>query len=259
MKKIWFFVPVAFLLLISLLVIPALAGFEGYWNSESIADSSGVINEGGQTARTYQVVFFKNGKMSIHVKNKPELMVIRPDLNLLWRIDKKNATYREIRFEDIKTGINMAESIMESEEMKNIMETLEGMPQAQHEMLEKMRSKSGPARELKMVSTGKKETVLGEESEVVELCMGDETVMTLWLAKKYDLGHEYYRHYETLGMFPGASYEELKKLRGLPIKSIIKLGNDNIKTTVITIVTKIVETKINDKKFELPDGLVKKN
>ena len=110
-----------------------------------------------------------------------------------------------------------------------------------------------------MVSTGKKETVLGEESEVVELCMGDETVMTLWLAKKYDLGHEYYRHYETLGMFPGASYEELKKLRGLPIKSIIKLGNDNIKTTVITIVTKIIETKINDKKFELPDGLVKKN
>ena len=259
MKKIWFFVPVALLLLLSLSVIPALAGFEGYWNSESIADSSGVINEGGQTARTYQVVFFKNGKMSIHVKNKPELMVIRPDLNLLWRIDKKNATYREIGFEDIKTGINMAESIMESEEMKNIMETLEGMPQAQHEMLEKMRSKSGPARELKMVSTGKKETVLGEESEVVELCMGDETVMTLWLAKKYDLGHEYYRHYETLGMFPGASYEELKKLRGLPIKSIIKLGNDNIKTTVITIVTKIIETKINDKKFELPDGLVKKN
>ena len=259
MKKIWFFLPLSLLLLLSLFVIPVLAGFEGYWISESITDSSGIINEGGQTTKIYQIVFFKNGKMSIHVKNKPELMVIRPDLNLLWRIDKKNATYREIKFEDIKTGIDVAESVMESEEMKNIMETLEGMPQAQHEMLEKMRDKSGLARELKMVPTGKNETVLGEESEVVELRMGDETVMTLWLAKKYDLGHEYYRHYETLGMFPGASYEELKKLRGLPIKSIIKLGNNNIKTTVITIVTKIIETKINDKKFELPDGLVKKN
>jgi len=237
MKRIWFFLSLPIALVLSLFVVPVFAGFEGYWISESITGDSEVMSNGGQAAKTDQIVFFKSGKMSIHVKNKPEIMVIRPDLGLLWRIDKTNASYKEIMFKEIKAGVDTAESAMESGEMQKYREALE----------------------LKMVPAGKSETVLGEEGEIVELRVDDKTVMTLWLAKKYDLGYEYYQRYETLGMFPGVSCEALKGLKGMPLKSITNLGNGKIEQTVISIITKIVETEISDKKFELPDGFVKKN
>ncbi len=238
MKRIWFFLSLpTIVFVLFLFVVPVCAGFEGYWISESISGDSVVMDNGGQAAKTDQIVFFKSGKMRIHVKDKPEIMIIRPDLGLLWRIDKKNASYKEIMFKDIKAGVDAVKSALESGAMQ----------------------KNRDALELKMVPAGKSETVLGEEGEVVELRVAGKTVMTLWLAKKYDLGYEYYQRYETLGMFPGVSCEALKGLRGMPLKSITNLGNGKGEQTVISIITKIVETEISDKKFELPDGLVKKN
>ena len=252
-----------FILIISLtcmmVTMPLYASFEGFWTSQSITKSSGMMFGGNQDKIEKQTTFYKKGKMRIE-SDDGEIIIIRPDLELSWQINKTEGTYTEIKFAEIKSGMDMVKNMMESEEMQN---ALKDMPPEQREMMEKMMGKSkkhkskGLSMDIKVVHTGKTEKVNGEKCEIVKVMSGDKTMMTFWMAKNFDMGRDIYKQYEAMGIFSKASNKEFAKLKGFPMKTVTNMGFGGMSTNVTSTVTKIKKTRVSDKKFELPKGFKK--
>lgn len=240
---------------------PSLAGFEGYWVAKSVSQSTGMMATGKSSEISEEITYYKDGKVRHELKDQNQIIITRTDLELVWMIDKVQGTYTEMKFEDMKASMQMAKNAFNSPEMQTAMED---MTPEQREMIEKMTGRKMGKKEkpmsfdLRIEPTGKKETISGEKCEIVNVFMGENQIMQMWLSDKYDIGKEFYKTYERMGVFSDATNKSWENMKGFPMKTVVTISMGNMgSTTTTSTIEKVVKTSVSDSQFELPKGLKK--
>jgi Domain of unknown function (DUF4412) len=124
---------------------------------------------------------------------------------------------------------------------------------AASEMISKFtdKGKIKPAEKPKLTATGKKQTVNGYEAEEY-VYEGPDLKATYWIAPKYPDGAAILKEMQSLKSDTWASnlgkMPEYRDFPGLPIKTVISVGNNQITSTV----TAIRKDPVNDADFTIP-------
>ncbi|MBC8183229.1 hypothetical protein H8E88_19160 [candidate division KSB1 bacterium] len=227
--------------------------FEGYW--ESVTNSKSTMPMAPKKTNEKQKSFYKPGKIKIINLTKNKTTILRFDKGLMWEIDDNNKTYSEMTFDQMQMEMKNAKTKM-AEAMKE-------MDPEQREMMKKMMGGKMGAMfgdsETPMISfknTGKKKTIKGYNCTQFLMYLGKDPMMEMWLTKKYNLGDDFIKIYQKMGLMKGKMPKN-SKLNGFPIlmKTKVDLGMGKMEEE--TIVTKIVKTGVSDKEFELPKGYKK--
>ncbi len=214
--------------------------FEGYW--ESVTNSKSTMPMAPKKTNEKQKNFYKAGKIKNINLTDNETMIFRFDKNLMWTIDHNDKTYHEMTFEQMQMGMNNAKSKMA--------EVMKDMDPQEREMMKKMMGKNMGAMfggsEMPMISfknTGKKKTIKGYNCTLVIMYMGKNPMMEMWMTKKYNLGDDFIKIYQKMGLMKGKMPKN-SKLNGFPIltKTNIDLGMGKMEEEIT--VTKIVKTSV---------------
>lgn len=198
--------------------------------------------------------------MRHELKQDNQVIISRPDLGLFWTVDLAAKTYSEMRFEDVKASMDKAKNLLQSPEMQ---EAFKNMSPEQREMMEKMMGKkmdeTQPLKmDMKVQRTGKREKVSGEDCEIVNVLMNSKPFMTLWLTNKYEIGTEFYKMYQRMGLTQDMNVDMWKDLKGFPMKTVVSIEMGGMgKTKSTSTIQKVVKTSVSNDKFELPKGLKK--
>jgi hypothetical protein len=126
---------------------------------------------------------------------------------------------------------------------------------AASEMINKFteKEKKESAEQPKLRATGKKETINGYEAEEY-VYEGPDMKATYWIAPGYPDGAAILKEMQTLktdAWAPNlAKMPDYRDFPGLPIKTVISVGNNQI----TSVVTAIKRDAINDAEFSIPQG-----
>jgi len=224
--------------------------FEGYW--ETTTNSKSTMAMAPKKNNEKQKNFYKAGKIKNVNLTENKTTIFRFDKDLMWDINHNDKTYNEMTFDQMQ---------MEMKNAKNKMvEAMKDMDPQQQEMMKKMMgNKMGTMlgqSETPMISfknTGKKKTIKGYNCSLVIMYMGEDPLMEMWMTNKYNLGDDFIKIYQKMGVIKG-KIPKNSKLKGFPILTKMKIDMGMGKMESETTVTKIVKTSVSDKEFELPKG-----
>jgi hypothetical protein len=246
---------VSLLFVFSILNLSAFAQkkFEGYWESEIITNSTMPMQPKQKTEQ--QKSYYKEGKWKNDNLTDKQTMIFRFDKELAWTINHNDKSYYEMTFEQMQQGVQKAKGAM-ADAMKD-------MDPAQRERMKKMMgNKMGgvfgeegmPA--ISFEQTGKKKSIQGYDCHLVIMKLGEDPLMEMWLTNKFNIGHDFIKTYEKMGLFKGDMPTNFD-LKGFPIYTVMdtNLGMGKMKTE--TTVKKIVATSVSDNEFDLPRGYKK--
>ncbi len=243
------------LFVISFLSLAAFAQkkFEGYWESQIVTDSSMPMQQGKKTEQ--QKSFYKFGRWKNDNLTNQQTMIFRFDKELAWTINHKDKTYSELTFDQMQQGMKKAKSAM-AEAMKD-------MDPAEREQMKKMmRDKMGGMMgeegtlAVSFEPTAKKKTIQGYDCHLVIMKMGDKPMIEMWLTDKFNIGDDFIKTYQKMGLFKGDVATNFN-LKGFPIYTVLDMDMGMGKMKTETTVIKIVSTSISDSEFELPKGYKK--
>jgi hypothetical protein len=245
-----FFLVMFFVLSVINVNVFAQKKFEGYW--ESITKSNSTMAMVPKKDNEKQKSFYKSGKMKNLNLTDNKTMIFRFDKGLTWEINHNDKTYYEMTFEQMQAGMKNAKNKM-AEAMKD-------MDPQQKEMMKKMMgNKMGSMfgdSDTPMISfknTSKKKTIKGYNCTLVLMYLGKDPMMEMWMTDKYNLGNDFVKIYQKMGVIKG-NIPKNSKLKGFPILTKTKIDMGMGKMESETTVTKIVKTSVSDKEFELPKG-----
>ena len=85
-------------------------------------------------------------------------------------------------------------------------------------VMEKRFLRPGLEREVKIIRTGEKKTLLDREAERVQLTENGRVIVDVWLDPKAELDIPFFQFYSKLGAFSDEVLVKLKELRGLPLQ-----------------------------------------
>lgn len=230
----------------------AQSKFEGYWEAETIQNSTFP----GQPAKKIekQTVYYKSGNMKIKDLTDKTDMIIRLDEGYSMTVDHNAKTYTVIKFEDMEKGMQQAKSGM-AEQMKKM------SPEEREQMQKMMGGKMGAMMggempQISFKSTGKSKTIQGYNCSQVLMYLGGDPFMEMWLTKKYTLGDDFLKIYQKMGFIKGQLPKD-SDVKGFPIYSKMEMDMGMGKMDSETTVVKLVPTSVSDNEFAAPKGYKK--
>ncbi|MFI5252747.1 MAG: DUF4412 domain-containing protein [Bacteroidota bacterium] len=206
-----------------------------YWESNGHVTMMG--NE-----KTINTKFYAMPKMFKSVEGDDHESIIRLDKNLLYDINHKDSTYKEMTFEEMDTLMKKGNARMEKS-MSELQDKLKDMPEEQRKMVEQMMSKRAAMGDSKekydVKNTGETETISGFSCSKYIISQGDKEVLTLWATKdvkgvdslKADLGEFRDRMARMMPRIGSAMAEGMKGVDGFPIQ----VESSNYKSTVTKV------------------------
>lgn len=131
---------------------------------------------------SHQKIYLKKDLMKIENVETREVVIVRPDKKALFTLDLNEKVYLEFPLESLK------------------------------EMVQDTATK------VKVKKTGRKEKIMGYPSHEIIILKDGEPIVEMWVTEKIDPGRSYKELIENLGIFPKSLIEELKKIKGIPLK-----------------------------------------
>jgi hypothetical protein len=215
---------------------------------------------GGESTKVdEQKGYIKSDRMKMEEVTDNQATIIRLDEELVWQVDHNAKTYSQITFAELEALSGQQEAAMKEaqEQMEEMKEMLESMPPEQRAMMEQqmqqaMQMQSAMSEPPKVTKTGKKEKILGYTCEEYKFEWGPIN-WDMWTCEEVVPDIDFSRFYQG---FEGAKAmtEELAKIKGFPLKTIMTTGMAGTTTRNTSVVTKIKTERIKSSEFELPKG-----
>lgn len=264
MRTIRFVIVVTFTLaLVSLLVVPGYADFEGFWLQTTVTESN-LPMASKESVTTQEKIFHKPGMMKVVDLNAGEMMILRLDKEVIWQVDTKESTYAEVTFAEMEEASDERKKQMAKTEVE-MMKEMKDMPPEQRKHVEKMMGSkmstlmgSEEEVELSLKRTYEKENVNGYNCEHVVVTVNNDPFIDMWITDKFDLGGALFNFYKKMNIFKYEPTKELREFKGFPIKTVhtMDMGMGTVKN--VTTVTKVIATSLKETEFDVPKGFQKK-
>jgi YHS domain-containing protein len=224
----------------------------GFPGSERKSDEKGL---------TKQKLLLKGDKLKIVSIEEPLVCIVRLDKKVVWEINNKEKTFVERQFsyfEKVRKD-NLAQRNQEIREING-----KPNPKEREEDARKLgyRLKQDGTVDEKILPQierkGEKKKVADYECERVILKEDERTVFDMWVTDKIKVPESLMKFYEELGGFSKEVLEKLKELKEFPLELKVELNVGAVSFKIEAQVTKVDESvKIDEKEFELPEGLQK--
>lgn len=117
------------------------------------------------------------GRLREHCAETGEVSIVRFDRELIWMLNTKEKTYREVTFREINER-----SAQVRERLARRLPMVEDGPQK--EQLRKILGLGGEPPELSVTRPGKRRKILGESCELVVVKLGKEEFFRAWIAER---------------------------------------------------------------------------
>src|SRR5262249_29545743 len=194
--------------------------------------STGVMGGGGGGPQNSTIYF--SGNAMKHSTADSNDFVMRFDQQKMVVIDNKKKTYSEMTFEELQ------------QMMDKVGEQMKGMDPQQLEAMRKMMGQT--TGDVKVTPQGAGETIAGYATEKYLISMGPME-MELMTAPLFQLPPAYYNAIKLRmpknPMFDvGKMYDEMKKIKGMTLKSVMNMKIMNMTMTTTTVVTSIEKGSI---------------
>jgi len=170
---------------------------------------------------SHQKIYLKEDLMKIENVETKEVVIIRPDKKALFTLDLNEKIYLEFPLESLK-------------EMARDTTT-----------------------EVKVEKTGRKKNIMGYPGQEIIILKDGEPIVEMWITEKIDPGKSYKELIENLRFFPESLIEELKKIKGIPLKSKFTLNIGQLEINAQTTVEKISQKVIDPAEFKIPPSFEK--
>ena len=205
--------------------------------------STGMMGGGGGGGPQDSTLCFSGNAMKQSSSDGSDF-IIRFDQSKMVFIDNKKKTYSEMTFDELQQTMDRAA------------EQLKGM---NTEQLEAMRKLMGQTTgEVKATHQGAGETIAGYATEKYLVSM-PPMEMEIWSAPGLTVPAAYYNALKLrmprnpiLDM--GKMYDEMKKVKGMTMKSIISMKMMNMNMTTTSLVTSVEKGAIAASTFDVPAG-----
>ena len=207
-----------------------------YQSTTGAGMGMGTEGKGPQTSVTY----FSNASMKTTSGNGNDV-IMRYDQGKIISIDHKKKTYSEMTVEELQQKINEAAKSMNANT-------------EQMEALKKMMGQSGP---VSVTKQGPGETIAGYATE--KYLVTGPMEMQIWAAPELKIPGAYYDlmklNVPQNPLFDmGKMFEEMKKINGLGLKTVMTMKVMGRSMTTTTVVTDIKKGPIPASTFEVPAG-----
>lgn len=184
------------------------------------------------------------GKNAMKHASADSDVIVRYDQNKIVFVDNKKKTYSESTFAEIEKAMADASAAMK------------GMDKESMEAMRKMMG--GGAGEIKVTRQGAGENIAGYATEKYTISM-PPVEMEVWTAPALTIPEAYYNAMRLQmprnPMFDmGKIYDEMKKIKGLTVKSVMNMKMMNMAMTTTTVVTSVEKGTIPASTFEVPAG-----
>jgi len=203
--------------------------------------------------------YIKSDRMKTEDLTNKTAIIVRLDKELIWNMDHNQKTYSEVTFAELEElsqqqAAAMKESQEQMEEMKKM---LESMPPEQRAMMEKqmqqaMQMQDAMSEPPEVTKTGKKSKILGYDCEQYRFKWGAMT-WDMWVSDQIVPDIDFSRFYQGFEVAK-PMMEELAKIKGFPLKTIIMTGVAGTTSKNTSEVTKVSTKTISNSEFELPQG-----
>lgn len=179
--------------------------------------------------------------------NSPEGMdsIVYPGSGKIVTIDNKKRTYTELTVDQLQEMLNKVTAEMNDPEKKQAMEQMRAMM-------------GGMADSIKVENLGPGETVAGFRTHHYKFTMGP---MVMDIMATPDLAYPP-MYYDTMKlrmkanpMFDmGKIYEEMKKIKGVPLKTVMNMKMMGMSMTTTSVATSVDRAPIPASVFAIPAG-----
>ena len=208
----------------------------------STTTGSGMMGKGAST--TKQTDYYSKNAMKTSSSDGTDT-IIRFDQEKVISIDNKNRTYSEITFKKLQEMINQAAA-----EMAEMKEDAEAMA-----MMKKMMG--GASGSFSVTKEGPGEQIAGYATQKYRIRGPFE--MEIWVAPDLKIPAAYYDVMKIRApanpMFDMSKmYEEMKKIEGIPMKTVMSMKMMGMEMKTTQVVTSVEKGPVPASVFEIPAG-----
>ena len=218
--------------------------------------SNGLI--GGKRQLRTQKLLIKGDKMKLVDEEAGIEAIVRLDKRLIWEINKKEKKY-------VETHFSYFEQLREERE-QNRLNTIKGLnercpPLQRKDIAAKLGylvDEDGKVKEeitAKLLKPEETKKVAGYECRHYILKEDMRVVLDVWTTEGIEVPDSVIRFYRESGMLNKEVEEKLDEIKGFPLMLEFHLDLGTVEVAVSATVEKVEEKKIDDKEFELPEGL----
>lgn len=214
---------------------------------------------GESTTVDQQKGYIKSDRMKMEEVTDNQATIIRLDEELVWQVDHNAKTYSQITFAELEElsgqqAAAMKESQERMEEMKKMLDSMppEQRAMMEHQMQQAMQMQSAMSEPPKVTKTGKKEKILGHTCEEYRFEWGAMN-WDMWTCEEIVPDIDFSRFYQGFEVAK-PMMEQLAKIKGFPLKTIMTTGMAGTTSKTTSEVTKLKTNTIKNSEFELPQG-----
>jgi hypothetical protein len=210
---------------------------------------------------TKQRLFLKGDKLKMVDMEEPLICIVRLDKKVIWEINSREKTYVERHlsyFEKLRKD-RLAQRNLEIRQINGMPD-----PKAREENARKSgyRLKQDGSVDSAIVAqilrTAEKKKIAEYECERVIIKEDERTVLDMWVTDKIKVPESLMRFYEELGAFTKEVLEKVREVKEFPLELKLELEAGVLSFRIEAQVSKVDESvQVNDKEFELPEGLKK--
>lgn len=195
----------------------------------------------------------KDGNIKIENITFKEILIIRVDRKLVWKIDTLKGTYSELSFEQIA---KRKKEIMD--EIKSTKNAVQGTEEEKNidKILIDLGDISSDAK-IEVKDIGSPIEIAGIKCIEKKVLVDNRVVIDGFFTEELKEGESYFKALSQIGAFPSVLYDKIASFKGLILKGDFRytLFADRVTTTIETI--SISKDLINKEEFELPKELKK--
>lgn len=221
-----------------------------------IQESNGLI--GGKRQTRTQKLLIRGDKMKLVDEDAGIEAIVRLDKKLIWEIDRRKRRY-------VETHFSYFEQLREERE-KNRLNTIRGLnercpPLQRKDIAAKLGyliGENGKVKEeitAELLKPNETKEISGYKCRHYILKEDLRVVLDVWTTDEIEVPDSVIRFYRESGMLSEEVERKLNEVKGFPVKLELHLDLGTVEVAVTAMAKKIEEKEIDDKEFELPEGL----
>ena len=222
---------------------------------------SGFPGTEGNKKKSKQKVVIKDDKIYMKNLETPNMCIVRGDKKYIWEIDSSTKTYDRRWFsylEEMKKD--------RDKDRKEYTKIINNEPNPKtrlklaksHGYLADEEGKVSERPVAKTEITGEEKKINGFKCYHLKIYEDAKVVLDVWLTKEHKSPDGLMAFYKRLGCFCDEVVTEIKKIKDFPISLKAHLAFGALAVPIECEVSKIEKKKIDDKLFDLPQGLKRK-
>ena len=215
----------------------------------------------GERKITKQKLLLKGDKLKMADLEEPLVCVVRLDKKVIWEINDKEKTFVERHFsyfEKLRKD-RLAQRNLEIREI-NGKQDAKVREEYARKLGYRLREDGSvdDAIVAQIQRTGEKKKVADYECERVVVKEDERTVLDMWVTDKIKVPESLMKFYEGLSLFSKEVLEKVREVKGFPLELKMELEAGALSFKIEAQASKVDEAvQVNDKEFELPEGLKK--